>query len=141
MVRLDGNVCLCPTRELNRRGYPGIAFLKLTSGSTALPKAAIASEAQLVADSDADRGRHGHPAGRRADRHDPDLARVRPRQPVMPLLLQGTPIVLRDSFVPHQLLADAAAFGARIFHGVPFMFQFLVCAIRRLDGRLSLHAR
>ena len=42
---------------------------------------------------------------------------------VMPLLLQGTAIVLRESFVPHQLSADARRYGARVFHGVPFMYQ------------------
>jgi acyl-CoA synthetase (AMP-forming)/AMP-acid ligase II len=45
---------------------------------------------------------------------------------VMPLLLQGTSLVLRDTFVPHQLPADARRFGARLFPGVPFMFQYFV---------------
>src|SRR5260221_6128489 len=42
------------------------------------------------------------------------------------LLLQGTPIVLRDSFVPQQLQGDARRIGARVFQGVPFMFQFFL---------------
>jgi len=42
---------------------------------------------------------------------------------VLPLLLQGTAIVLRESFVPHQFAADARAYGARVFPGVPFMFD------------------
>ena len=45
---------------------------------------------------------------------------------VVPVLLQGTAVVLRDSFVPQQLQADARRFGARVFHGVPFMFQFFL---------------
>ena len=45
---------------------------------------------------------------------------------LMPLLLQGTAIVLRESFVPHQLPADARQFGARVFPGVPFMFEYFV---------------
>src|SRR5205807_7895604 len=45
---------------------------------------------------------------------------------LMPLLLQGTAFVLRDTFVPHQLPADARRFGARLFPGVPFMFQYFV---------------
>ena len=44
----------------------------------------------------------------------------------MPLLLQGTAIVLRESFVPHQLTADARRYGARAFHGVPFMFHHFI---------------
>ena len=44
----------------------------------------------------------------------------------MPLLLQGTAFVLRESFVPHQLPSDARQFGARHFPGVPFMFQYFI---------------
>ena len=36
---------------------------------------------------------------------------------LMPLLLQGTAIVLRDSFIPSQMLADARDF-ARVFSQV-----------------------
>jgi long-chain acyl-CoA synthetase len=39
------------------------------------------------------------------------------------MLLQGTPIVLRDGFVPHQFSADAETYGIRVFPGVPFMFD------------------
>ncbi len=42
---------------------------------------------------------------------------------VGPLLLQGTPVVLRDAFVPTQILDDAVRAGARLFPGVPFMFD------------------
>jgi acyl-CoA synthetase (AMP-forming)/AMP-acid ligase II len=45
---------------------------------------------------------------------------------VMPLLLQGTPIVLRESFIPQQLPFDARQFGARRLPGVPFMFEYLL---------------
>jgi long-chain acyl-CoA synthetase len=45
---------------------------------------------------------------------------------MMPLLMQGTAFVLRDSFVPPQLPTDARQFGARIFPGVPFMFQYFI---------------
>ena len=45
---------------------------------------------------------------------------------MMPLLMQGTALVLRDSFVPHQLPADARRFGARVFPGVPFMFEYFL---------------
>ena len=43
----------------------------------------------------------------------------------MPLLLQGTAMVLRDSFVPSQVLVDAHGFQARVFAGVPYMFNYL----------------
>ena len=43
---------------------------------------------------------------------------------VMPLLLEGTAFVLRESFVPRHLPSDARDYGARVFPGVPFMFQY-----------------
>jgi long-chain acyl-CoA synthetase len=42
---------------------------------------------------------------------------------VMPLLLQGTAIVLRDGFVPQRIPDDAQAFHARHLPGVPYMFE------------------
>ena len=37
---------------------------------------------------------------------------------VVPLFLQGTAVVLRESFVPNHVPEDATAFGARVFPGV-----------------------
>ena len=55
---------------------------------------------------------------------------------VAPLLLQGTAVVLRDTFVPAQILDDAVRVGARIFAGVPFMFDRLVaCSATAGPGR------
>src|SRR3954454_9485785 len=45
---------------------------------------------------------------------------------LLPLLLQGTACVLRDSFVPQLVPADAQRFGARIFPAVPFMFEYFL---------------
>ena len=121
-----GGLRLVPCTHLAARRYRGVAILKLTSGSTGLPKAALASDAQMIGD-----GTH--------------IARAMGIQPsdtqiaviplshsyglgvlLMPLLLQATAIVLRDSFVPPQLTADAQQFAARILPGVPFMFQYFV---------------
>ena len=104
----------------------GAAVFKVTSGSTALPKAVIVPDAQILADTD----------------HIVEAMGIRPVDTqvaaiplshaygfgnlIMPMLLNGTPIVLRESFVPQHLPADARRFGARIFHGVPFMFQYFV---------------
>jgi long-chain acyl-CoA synthetase len=100
-----------------------IAIMKLTSGSTGAPKATLTTEAQLVADAT-------HIiAGMRIGPDDTQVAVIPLSHSyglsvlVLPLLLQGTPIVLRESFVPGQVLADACACRARVFPGVPFMFQ------------------
>ena len=42
---------------------------------------------------------------------------------VMPLLLHGTAIVLRDGFVPQRIPDDARRLQARHLPGVPYMFE------------------
>jgi long-chain acyl-CoA synthetase len=104
--------------------------LKLTSGSTDLPKAAIAGEMHLVND-----GRHIIEAmGLRPTdinvtciplSHSYAIGNV-----VMPLLWQGTSVALQQSFHPAQFVRDVADSGATVFPGVPFMFE----RIRSLEG-------
>jgi long-chain acyl-CoA synthetase len=103
--------------------HRGAAVLKLTSGSTGAPKATFTTEAQLVHDV-----RHIMEAMaiRAADcqlaaiplSHAYGIGNL-----VLPLLVAGTRLVLREGFVPHQLQADAAGYGVRVFPGVPFMFD------------------
>ena len=114
-VRLSGAT---PAPEI----YRGAAALKVTSGSTGLPKATFTRESQLVADT-----AHIVTAmGISAD--DCQIATIPISHAyglgnlVIPLLVQGTPIVLREAFIPQQLHADATIYDARVFHGVPFMF-------------------
>jgi long-chain acyl-CoA synthetase len=106
--------------------YQGQAILKLTSGSTGLPKAALANDAQLIGDAvQISQAMAIQPSDTQLAviplSHSYGLGVV-----LMPMLLQGTAIVLRDSFVPPQLLADARQFSARVLPGVPFMFQYFV---------------
>jgi acyl-CoA synthetase (AMP-forming)/AMP-acid ligase II len=108
------------------RSYASTAVLKLTSGSSGSPKAALTSEAQLIADGTQIAGAMG------IQPPDTQIAAIPLSHAyglgvlLMPMLLQGTAIVLRESFVPHQLPLDARRFGARIFPGVPFMFQYFI---------------
>jgi acyl-CoA synthetase (AMP-forming)/AMP-acid ligase II len=106
--------------------YPNAGLLKLTSGSTGLRRAALTTDAQLIAD-----GTHMAAAMRILPgetqiaaiplSHSYGLSSL-----MMPLLLQGTAFVMRGSFVPHQLPSDARKCGARHFPGVPFMFQYFI---------------
>src|SRR6185436_14831057 len=119
--------------------YGESVVLKLTSGSTDMPKAAIAGLQHLVND-----GQHVIAAmGISPD--DINLAYIPLSHSyalgnlVMPLLLQGTAAALRQSYHPRQLLDDAAATGATVFPGVPFMFQGIrELGVNRLPPRLRL---
>jgi long-chain acyl-CoA synthetase len=119
--------------------YGESVVLKLTSGSTDVPKAAIASARHLVND-----GRHIIDAmGIGADdinlaclplSHSYALGNI-----VMPLLLQGTAVALRQSFNPLQFINDVEATAATVFPGVPVMFdRFRALAFTRLPPRLRL---
>ena len=121
-----GGLTLVPLAHAAPRRYPGCAMLKLTSGSTGLPKAAIATDAQLVGDGTQIAAAMGiQPSDTQVAvvplSHSYGLGVL-----LMPLLLQGTAIVLRDSFVPPQLVDDARHSGARVLPGVPFLFQYFV---------------
>lgn len=100
----------------------GAAVLKQTSGSTGAPRATFTSEAALVSD------------GRRlvdamgVGANDIQIAAIPLAHSyglgnlVMPLLLNGTAISLRDTFVPQRIVEDARTVSARHLPGAPFMF-------------------
>ncbi len=129
---------LSPGPETTRRRYPGAAVLKLTSGSTNVPKAAIVSEAQLIADS------ARIAAAMNVMPSDVQMATIPVSHAyglgnlIVPLLLQGTRLVLRDSFVPQQLLGDAGRYRARVFQGVPFMFHYFLLMPSTVEWPRSL---
>jgi long-chain acyl-CoA synthetase len=99
------------------------AILKMTSGSSGVPRATRTTESALVADSstlmpamdvrDGDVQIAAIPLS-----HSYGLGNL-----VGPLFLFATPLVLRDAFVPQRLPDDARRYGARAFPGVPFMFD------------------
>jgi long-chain acyl-CoA synthetase len=103
--------------------FPGAFLLKLTSGSVGKPRAVLVSQEDLWND-----GRHIVEAmGIGKDdvnygvvplSHSYGLGNL-----VAPLFLQGTPLVLRDLFLPGQLFEDAQATGLSAFPGVPFLFE------------------
>ena len=120
--------------------YGASVVLKLTSGSTQLPKAAIAADIHLVND-----GRHVIEAMGIEPTdinftciplsHSYAIGNV-----VMPLLWQGTRVALRQLFNPAQFVREVAGSGATVFPGVPFMFERikLLDAIDRLPESLRL---
>ena len=121
IVNADEVRCLAGTAR-----QVGAAILKLTSGSTGASRATRTTEAQMIADA-------LHIVEAMDIRPDDTQIAAIPMSHsyglgnlLLPLLLQGTACVLRDSFVPQLLPADAHRFGARLFPGVPFMFEYFL---------------
>jgi acyl-CoA synthetase (AMP-forming)/AMP-acid ligase II len=103
--------------------YLDTAVVKITSGSTGLPKATLNTERHLITDSrQIVTGMGIGPADTQIAviplSHAYGLSVI-----LVPLILQGTAMVLRESFVPHRMPEDAETYGATTFPGVPFMFE------------------
>ncbi|HUE85534.1 MAG TPA: class I adenylate-forming enzyme family protein [Vicinamibacterales bacterium] len=119
-----GHVMLAVADEPPSGPAHNAAVLKLTSGTTGLPRATLTSEAALVLDTRTLMDAMGIGAD------DIQIAAIPLSHAygfgnlLVPLLLQGTGIVMREAFVPQRLPEDARAVGARVFPGVPFMFDF-----------------
>jgi long-chain acyl-CoA synthetase len=117
----------------------GAAILKLTSGSTGLPKATFTTDREVVIDTE-----HIVTAMGITPSHT-QLAAIPLSHAyglgnlLMPALLQGTAVVLRESFVPQAIASDARDYGANVFPGVPFMFEHLVISVPAASWPRGLH--
>jgi len=104
-------------------------ILKVTSGSSGFSKIAVTPEQTLISD-----GRHVAEAMAIESRdvcaatvpmaHSYGMGNL-----LLPLVLKGASIVMRDRFVPTQWANDVTEFGVTMFPGVPFIFDYL----RRAD--------
>jgi long-chain acyl-CoA synthetase len=97
--------------------------LKMTSGTTGVPRAALTPESSLVHDSRTlmhamDIGPDDVQVAAIPLSHAYGLGNL-----LVPALIQGSPLVMREAFVPQRLTEDARAYGARVYPGVPFMFD------------------
>ena len=105
--------------------YAGAAVLRLTSGSTGEPRVTWTEERHLVADV-------GHITAAMDIRPETRQLGVIPLSHsygfgnlLLPLLWQGTPLLLRPEFVPTQIAPDIRSAALETFAGVPFMFEHL----------------
>ena len=122
------------------RRYGESLLIKLTSGSTDLPKATLTGELALINDA------RNIATGMDIRFEDITIAAIPLSHAyaignvVMPLVLQGTAVALLPSFNPSQFLRDAESTHATVFPGVPFMFDQLRIALQheRLPGALRL---
>jgi len=112
----------------------GAFVLKVTSGSTGVAKVVMASEDNLLSD-----GEHVIEAmdisasdinlGTVPMAHSYGMGNL-----LLPLLLAGAPLVLRDRFVYAQWVNDVTKFGVTAFPAVPFIFDY----VRRVDDAADL---
>lgn len=123
---LGGGLTLAMRNPASNATHIATAMMKVTSGSTGAARTTRTTEEQLVADCEQ------ITEGMRIGADDTQIGVIPLSHSygfsslVMPLLMKGAPVVLRESFVPSQVAADARAFGARVFPGVPFMFRSLL---------------
>jgi acyl-CoA synthetase (AMP-forming)/AMP-acid ligase II len=113
-----------------RQGETDALVLRVTSGSTGFSKIAVMREQSLVND-----GRHVIEA-MGISSHDISAATVPMAHAygmgnlLLPLILEGSPIAMRDRFVYAQWASDVTELGVTMFPGVPFIFDHL----RRADA-------
>ncbi|WOO42332.1 class I adenylate-forming enzyme family protein [Rubellicoccus peritrichatus] len=109
----------------HRKWKEGCSLVKLTSGSTGVPKGIVFSDDELIADgyniietmgiSGGDRNLCLHPLG-----HSYAIGNV-----VVPLLAFGISVVMGSSPFPRVIQEEAAAFGATVLPTVPPILEAL----------------
>jgi acyl-CoA synthetase (AMP-forming)/AMP-acid ligase II len=127
---LPGDLRLLSLDRAPTGAFEDASLLKLTSGSVGKPRAVLVSQEDLWND-----GRHivEAMAIREEDvsygviplSHSYGLGNL-----VAPLFIQGTPVALRDLFLPGQLFEDARATNVSVFPGVPFLFAQILAQLR-----------
>jgi long-chain acyl-CoA synthetase len=108
-------------------------LVKLTSGSTGKPKGIVTSEANLAADCINICATMGITPddlnlGAIPFSHSYGFSNL-----VMPLLLQGTPIVVSNDYLPQSILALCNEYGCTVVPAIPMVFEHLA-ALDRNDG-------
>jgi long-chain acyl-CoA synthetase len=109
-----------------RRELPAEArLIKLTSGSTGLPKGIVASEANLIADfeniaSSMGIGPDDINLGAIPFSHSYGFSNL-----VSPLVAQGTPIVVSNDYLPQSIIDRANRHRCTVLPGIPMMFEHL----------------
>jgi long-chain acyl-CoA synthetase len=140
LVPLPGGLQLARFEDMTPEpdSYAGAAVLKLTSGSTGLPKATCTSQRNLLEDT------HHITEGMGIGPDDVQLGMIPISHAygfgnlVMPIFTQGSVCVLRDGFVPPLFAADVRAHDATVFHGVPFMYDVLIAHLEPAAWPASL---
>jgi long-chain acyl-CoA synthetase len=112
---------------------PAARLIKLTSGSTGLPRGIVTSEENLAADCENIVGSMGIGArdinlGSIPFSHSYGFSNL-----ISPLVLQGTAVVVSNDYIPQSTIDLCNRFGCTIVPGVPMMFDHLA-GTARSDG-------
>ena len=123
----------------DRRGAcrpPEARMLKLTSGSSGKPRAIVWSEANIIAVcesicSSMNITPHDINLGAIPFSHSYGFSNL-----VTPLVLQGTPIVFSNDYLPHSLITLANRYECTIAPLIPMVFEHLT-TLPKADGRFD----
>jgi acyl-CoA synthetase (AMP-forming)/AMP-acid ligase II len=129
LVYRSGGEVMISARQADRIGVPeGARLIKLTSGSTGLPKGIVATEANLLADClniCATMGIHAGDVnlGAIPMSHSYGFSNL-----VTPLLVQGTPIVISNDYLPQSVMNRCNEFACTVAPLIPMVFDHLIAA-------------
>lgn len=129
LVYRSGGEVLISARQADCIGVPeGARLIKLTSGSTGMPKGIVASEANLLADclnicATMDIRSGDVNLGAIPMSHSYGFSNL-----VTPLLAQGTPIVISNDYLPQSVMNLCNRFGCTIAPLIPMVFDHLLAA-------------
>ncbi|HEX9492002.1 MAG TPA: class I adenylate-forming enzyme family protein [Thermoanaerobaculia bacterium] len=115
---------------------PDARIIKLTSGSTGKPKGIVTSEQNLIADCEnicasMDIGPDDINFGAIPLSHSYGFSNL-----VMPLITQGTALVISNSYLPQTIIDFSNRYQCTILPGIPMMFEHLA-STERADGSFA----
>jgi len=128
VYRRDGEVMIA-TRQTNSAHLPaGARLIKLTSGSTGMPKGIVATEANLLADCiNICATMDIHPddinLGAIPMSHSYGFSNL-----VTPLFVQGTAVVISNDYLPQSVVTLCNRFSCTVAPLIPMVFDHLITA-------------
>jgi acyl-CoA synthetase (AMP-forming)/AMP-acid ligase II len=126
LVYRSGGEVMISTRQAGRVSVPDRArLIKLTSGSTGMPKGIVATEANLLADclnicATMDIGPDDINLGAIPMSHSYGFSNL-----VTPLLVQGTAIVISNDYLPQSVVNLSNQFSCTVVPLIPMVFDHL----------------
>ncbi len=129
LVYRSGSDVMITARQSSRMNVPeGARLIKLTSGSTGMPKGIVATEANLVADSinictTMDIRPDDINLGAIPMSHSYGFSNL-----VTPLFVQGTAVVISNDYLPQSVVNLCNRFSCTVVPLIPMVFDHLITA-------------